>query len=223
MVSINTGKKAAKKRAGQQLREVRRQRRLSLDEVAMQIRIPPKQLRALEEGNLAVFSAEIYAKGAYAKYASYLGVDNKDSWHAFLRTLAGAKVKTPLKVPMPATWLQRALTPTGVLVVVVGLIILAVATYISWQVISFVRLPELVLFEPSASIVKDKEIRVKGRTEPDAVVEINGEKVLLNEDNEFEFMLPVETGINILEVKASGASGRLNTVTKHLLVPREGK
>ena len=91
MVSGSAGKKTAGKRAGQRLREARLARRLTVDDVAVRIRIPPKQLRALEEGNLTVFSAEIYAKGAYTKYASYLGVDSKDAWHYFLRTLAGVK------------------------------------------------------------------------------------------------------------------------------------
>lgn len=220
MVSAIGGKKTAKKRVGQQLREARLARRLTVDEVAVGIRIPPKQLRALEDGNFNVFSAEIYAKGAYTKYAAYLGVDNNDTWHSFLRTLAGASVQVPLRIPIPATWWQRALTPTGVVVLVVGLIVLAVAGYISWQVVSFVRVPELELLEPLVPVVEGPDLTIKGRAEKDAVVEVNGERVLLNDGGEFEYVLPVKDGINVLEVRASGASGRLNTITKHLLVPR---
>lgn len=221
MVSGGAGKKTAGQKAGQRLREARLARRLTVDEVAVRIRIPPKQLRALEEGNLTVFSAEIYAKGAYTKYAAYLGVDSKDDWHHFLRTLAGANVKVPLRVPVPATWWQRTLTPTGLLVLVVGMIVLLVAGYIGWQVLSFVRVPELVLLEPSTAVVEGSEILIKGRAEADAVVEINGERVLLDEANEFEYPLALKAGINVLEIRASGASGRLNTITKHLLVPRD--
>src|SRR3989338_1986613 len=223
MVSGSAGKKTAGKRAGQRLREARLARRLTVDDVAVRIRIPPKQLRALEEGNLTVFSAEIYAKGAYTKYAYYLGVDSKDAWHYFLRTLAGVKVKVPLRVPLLATWWQRTLTPTGVLVLLVGLVILLVAGYIGWQVLSFIRVPALVLLEPSAVIVEGSEVLIKGRAEVDAVVEINGERVLLDGANEFAYILAVKEGINVLEVRASGASGRLNTITKHLLVPRDQK
>jgi len=186
----------------------------------MRLRIPPKYLRALEEGDLSVFSAEVYAKGSYVKYANYLGVDTKDSWHAFLRSLAGAREHVPLRLPVPSTWLQRVLTPTGVFMVIVGLLVLLVAGYIGVQIRSFVRVPELQLLEPTGMSFEETEVVVRGVAEMDAEVTVNKESVLLDENGEFAFVLPLKPGINVLQVEVRGASGRTNTLTKHLLVPR---
>jgi cytoskeletal protein RodZ len=208
------------KQAGHKLREARLRRRMSVDQVATKLRIPPKYLLALEEGDLSVFSAEVYAKGAYVKYASYLKMDSRDSWHAFLRTLAGVRQTTSLKLPVPSTWLQRVLTPTGVFVAMVAFMVLLVVGYIGLQVSTFVRVPELELLEPEAIVLSEQEVMVKGIAEADAEVSVNREKVLLDDNNRFVYKLPLRPGINVLQVEAVGASGRTNVIEKHLLVPR---
>ena len=211
----------ANKEMGQQLRGARLSKSLTIDEVAVRLRIPPKYLRALEKGKLSEFSAEVYAKGAFKKYATFLGVQEQGLWHIFLRSLAGVRKNKPLQLPVPATWLQRVLRPTGIFIVALGLTVVAVATYIGGQVKSFVSVPELALLEPHNSIIRGDELIVKGKTEEDAEVKVNGEVVLLDTDNQFSIVLPVDAGINVLHIEAKGASGRINEITKHVLVPRD--
>lgn len=207
-------------KAGTNLKETRLKRKLTIDTAAAALRIPPNHLIALEEGNLSIFSAEVYAKGAYKKYASYLEINCRDSWHAFLRSLANTRRRVPLKLPLPSTWLQRVLTPSGVLVLSIALGVLLVAGYISLQVSSFVRLPDLIVSQPAEAILSGSEVLVQGSTEATAEVRINDENILLNQENKFEYMLPLKSGINVLRIEAKGASGRTRVVTKHLLVPR---
>ena len=206
------------KETGHKLKEVRLRRRMSIDEVATSLRIPPKYLIALEEGDLSVFSAEVYVKGAYMKYASYLNVDNKASWHALLRTLAGAREATPLKLLVPSTWIQRVLTPTRVFVLLASFMVLLVASYIGLQVSTFVSVPELELLEPDITVLNEREVMVRGVVEANAEVSVNKEKVLLDEGNRFVYKLPLREGINVLQVEAVGVSDRKNIITKHLLV-----
>jgi len=208
------------KQAGQRLREVRLRRKLSIDQVASQLRIPPKYLLALEEGELSAFSAEVYAKGAYLKYATFLQVDTRATWHAFLRTLAGRRENKPLRMLTPATWLQRVMTPTGIFVIVIALIVVLVAGYIGLQISAFVSVPDLEVAEPSRVIIEDDEVVVRGVTEGGAEVSVNGEKVLLDENNQFYSHLSLRPGINVLQVEAVGASGRTNLIERHILVPR---
>ena len=220
MVGKDTGMPAFDKQAGHRLKEVRLRRRLSIDQIAMSLRIPPKYLLALEEGNLSVFSAEVYAKGAYMKYASYLDMDTRASWHAFLRALAGAREVTLLKLPVPSTWLQRVLTPTRVFVAVIASVVLLVVSYIGLQISMFVSVPELELLEPEMFVLDEQVVIVRGVAEADAEVSVNRERVLLDDSNNFVYKLPLRTGINVLQVEAVGASGRTNIIQKHLLVPR---
>lgn len=220
MVNENTKTPVFDKQAGRKLKEARLHRSLSVDQVATSLRIPPKYLIALEEGDLSVFSAEVYAKGAYMKYTSYLNINTKDSWHAFLRTLAGGRQITPLKLPVPSTWLQRILTPTVFLVSGVAGMVLLVASYIGLQVNTFVSVPELELLEPQPAVLNEREVTVRGIAAPDAEVSVNKERVLLDDNNNFVYKLPLRVGINVLQIEAVGASGRTNVIQKHILVPR---
>jgi len=206
--------------AGEALRAVRRKRKLTLDAVAVELRIPPKHLKALEQGKLAVFAAEVYARGAYIKYARYLGVDRQDTYYAFLRSLSGTHERVSLRLPQRARWLVRVWTPAGVIVLTVLAGVLAVAGYLGVQVREFVRLPSLELIGPVSGIVEASQVAVRGRAEEKAYVTINGETVFLAEDGTFEAILPLRPGINVLQLEAKGASGRTRVLKRDLLVPR---
>lgn len=206
--------------AGEALRAARRRQRLSLDEVGVILRIPPQQLKSLEEGDLSVFAAEVYARGAYVKYARYLGVGGDRTHRAFLRALSEARELVPLTVPRAASWLARVWGPAGVVVLGLLLGVSLVAGYLAWQVQSFVRVPHLALSEPRAAILEQSSVTVRGLTRPDARLTINGEAVLLQPDGAFTYSLPLRRGVNLLRVEATGASGRTNIVERRLLVPR---
>jgi len=60
---------------GQQLREAREKRGLTLADVEADIKIRQSVLRALEEGNGAEFPPAVFARGLIRKYAAYLELD----------------------------------------------------------------------------------------------------------------------------------------------------
>lgn len=205
---------------GTLLQHARLSRKLSFDAVAQELRIPPAQLRALEEGDLTVFSAEVYARGAYVKYAAYLGVTNPDSYQALLRAVAGVRERVTLRVPQPASWLERMITPYRVLVFVLGCGAVMITGYIGWHVQAFVRQPRLELFSPMNGIVTATEVAVEGRVEEGVVVTINGEAMLLRDDGSFATVLSLRPGINVLSIEARGAAGTTRIIQRELLVPR---
>lgn len=218
MVGTRSGKNVGGA-AGRVLKEARQRRRLTLEAIATTLRIPPKHLRSLEKGDLTVFAAEVYARGAYMKYARYLGIDKKETYRAFLRLLCEARELVPLEVPRRASWLVRMRTPAVGLMAGIGLAVVAVVGYIGWQVQSYLRLPGLELIEPSVvSISEQSSVRVKGRAEEGSSVKVNGEAVLLKEGGMFEVGIPLREGINVLQVEATGVSGRTNVVKKDILV-----
>jgi cytoskeletal protein RodZ len=184
------------------------------------LRIPPTQLRSLEEGDLSVFTAEVYARGAYRKYARYLGVEAPQAHYAFMRSLAGARELVPLRVPQTSPWLQRVWTPAGVIILTIVGGVLLVASYLAWQVQTFVRLPSLELTEPSALVLQQQSVVVRGQAEAEAEVAVNGEVVLPDSEGVFSFDLPLRAGINVVHVEATNAAGRTRVIEQRLLVPR---
>jgi len=220
MVGTRSARRAHDPSAGRALKMARRARRLTLDDVAVKLRIPPRQLKSLEEGDLSNFSAEVYARGAYTKYARYLGVDEDEHYRSFLRSLSGARERVPLKLPQTSTWLKRVWTPAGVLIISIAGSLLMVAGYLAWQVQSFVRVPALTLLEPTEVVLSGSSVTVVGWAQVESSVSVNGETVLLEDDGKFRFDLPLKEGINVLIVEATGVSGRTHAETRRLLVPR---
>lgn len=206
---------------GNILAQARVQKGLSLTEVAAVLKIPVKQLKGLEAGELEVFPAEIYARGAFSKYADFLGVRAEGTKRAFLRVLTGAREYVPLRVHRRKSWLAAQFTPRWIVAGVIGSIALVVGSYVAWQVASFVWLPALAVVQPGSGIVREASVAVSGTANAEAVVKVNGEQVLLNEVGVWGAEVGLHPGINVIQVEATNAAGRVRRVQKTVLLPRQ--
>lgn len=209
-------------RLGQVLIQARVAQGITRANAAAALKIPERHLQGLEEGDLTVFRADIYARGAFTSYARYLGLHTDTTNREFLRLLSGAREYVPLKVHTPRPWLAAMLTPRIVIALVVSSIGLAISSYVGWQINSFIELPAVTLTEPTTSVITGTEVTVTGQTDPTAKVTINGEQVLTTTQGEFTATLAVQPGLNVLEVAATNAAERTRTVHRDLLVPRTG-
>lgn len=220
MTSTTRKKPASEVTVGALLKAARRQRGLTLDEVATALRIPVRQLQSLENEELTAFTAEVYARGVFRAYARYVGIEVPAVEHAFARAVASVRTIVPVKFLAPQRWLARILTPRWILAMVGTSAALVVGGYVAWQVQSFLRLPTLTVSEPAHDLVTQEQVRVAGRAEKSAAVTINGAPVLLGDDGSFELRLTLHPGINVVQVEAKNAADRPRIVTRDLLVPR---
>lgn len=220
MVGIRSSAKGRTQTVGTLLRAARRQHHRSLVEVATALRIPVGQLRSLEEGDVSVFPAEVYARGVFFKYAQYLHLEIENAQQLFLRELAGVREVVPLKILTPAHWWQRFLNPRLLLWSAGGVVAVVVGMYLAWQVQSFLRLPQLTVVEPMDGYVATDTVTVQGYAAHQSTVQVNGESVLLTPEGAFQVVLPLHPGINVLRVEATNAAGRTKIVQKDLLNPR---
>ncbi len=206
--------------AGRILVEARRRKNIRLEEAVVTLRIPLSKLEALERGQMSVFAADIYARGAYLAYAQWLGLDVRRCERAVARALRSARQREPLRMHTPERWYERLMNPRMVIMAAGGMVASLVGIYILWQVQSFWQLPELQVEEPAASITEEPAIMVRGRSEADARVSVNETAVLLKDDASFALQLDLHPGINVLRVEAENAAGRKKIVERHILKPR---
>ncbi len=205
---------------GLALRETRERRSLSVEDVSRQLGISVHHLRAMENDDFSVFSAEVYARGAYMKYAEFLGLDTKRSSRAMWNAVLVSRRTVPLVLHTPDTFLQRLQNPRVVLVSVLVLIACTVGGYIAWHVRSFWRLPVLEIVEPKYGVIDDDSLVVSGVSESDVRIRINDEPILLHEGSTFRAELDVHDGINVVRIEAENAAGRVRIVERHILKPR---
>ena len=220
MVGTRPTKTRSDTTVGRLLVQARRLRKLTLEEVSEELKIPAHHLQALEEGNLSVFSAEVYARGAFTQYANFLGVRAEATQRAFLRVLSGAREFVPLRVHRPRSWLASKISPRWILAGVLLGIAVLVGSYIVWQVQSFLRLPALTISEPISDVIPGATLVVRGVAEDQARVTINDQTALVDSDGGFYATLTLHPGINVLRVEAVNAAGRKRVVERHLLMPR---
>lgn len=220
MVGVRPGKSDHQEGIGARLTSARLAKKVSLEDISSQLHIPVKQLVALEEEDFSVFSAELYARGAYRAYAMYLGVYDKLASREMLRTLTHIRQRIPLRLHTPQTWIDSLMNPRIIFIMGCICIALVVGGYIAWQVQSFWRLPVLAIDGSPSRSISDSSTTITGTTEPFARITVNGEPVLLNGGARFEVSLTLRPGINPVRVEATNAAGRVRATQLFLL--REG-
>jgi len=118
-------------RAGAELAAARERLDWALEDVAMELRIRPQYLRALEAGHIDELPGNAYAVGFLRTYAAALGLDPQEMVRRFKAEAAEVSRQTRLAFPVPAP--ERSL-PAGALALL-GLV-LVVLVYAGWYRLS---------------------------------------------------------------------------------------
>ncbi|MDA1169414.1 MAG: helix-turn-helix domain-containing protein [bacterium] len=217
MVGVRSGKGEIVEGVGERLRRTREKNQLSLADVSAELHIPVKQLVALESDDYSVFSAELYARGAYSTYAKYLGIHTNISSHAFLRSLSSVRERIPLTLHTPATFFERLIHPKIILAFAGFFLALLVGGYISWQLQSFWRLPNLTIDDSLSFVTSERSLTITGTAEEQSQLFVNEESVLLQEDSHFSVPLILHKGINPVRIEVKNAAGRVRAAQLFLL------
>jgi cytoskeletal protein RodZ len=193
--------------AGEILRQNRLEKGYSLDEVSAATKIQKHYLKALEENNFDKFPSEVYTKGFIQNYAKFLNINAHKALALYRRSQGKDAPKSPKSIEQGPTKVKKkpkvVLTPTLILVVTVGVIVIATLGYLIFQFYNFQSPPELEVSQPPGNItIEEKDYVVKGQTEPDMFVTINDEAVRVTPDGKFEAMISLSEGTNTIIIKA---------------------
>jgi hypothetical protein len=83
--------------------------------------------------------------------------------------------------------------------------------------------PELEVDEISSEVIqleKSKEIIIKGKTEPDSLVTVNGFQSIVQPDGSFEYVLALHEGQNDIKIAASDKAGNQTTIEKSVFAQK---
>jgi cytoskeletal protein RodZ len=212
---------------GKQLRAVRRTAKLSLDQVATQTKISKKYIQALESGKYDELPAEVYAKGFLENYAEFLGFPADEVLTQYKRERGlTPKPKSSEQFVIPGQKVERpkvTITPRTLWVAGASLILLIVVGYLLTQVSVFAAPPELELNTPTAGqTVGEESVTVQGKTDPGAILSINGQPIPTDTDGSFKEEVRLLSGTNSLRVTARNKNGRERTVTRSVVVQVAG-
>ena len=117
-------------RGGERLAQARRERQISVLEIAKELHLDEPKVRALERNDFDVLGAPVFAKGHLRKYSQLVGVDHEDvltDYYRLTRSQSIPPVVTTRRRPM------RELSPGPWIVVI---IVVLVAAMVYWLIVT---------------------------------------------------------------------------------------
>ncbi|MCL4353427.1 helix-turn-helix domain-containing protein [Patescibacteria group bacterium] len=205
-------------KVGQRLRNERIKRGLNLDEISQATKIKPSFLLAIEEGNYKKLPSSAYIKGFLKNYAQFLGLPYKDILAIFKREF---NEKESLEVMPEGVSGKNEITTNSFRISsssVVFVFVLAVIGYVLFQYRAFVIGPYLDVYSPKEGQVIGKSIIVKGKTDPNASLFINGRPVPVGQDGTFQKEIRAFPGNETIDIVSENHFGKKTENYYHLRV-----
>ncbi len=205
------------------IKEERQSNRLTLEELSFKTQISLKYLIALEKGCYHLLPGEIYLLQFIKKIAKLFHLNEKK----IITLYQQEKKKQPLLLALnhPAhlpKLSSRWLTPTNVKLGFIGLAIISLLGYLTWEVTNIFTPPFLEISSPVGQMVTiNPTVEILGKTEPEATLLINSQAIVTEPDGRFKQTVDLTVGLNVFKISANRQHTKNRTLTISIL--RQGK
>lgn len=204
--------------SGELLKQKREEKGLTLEQVEKATRIRKKYLIAVEAGDLDNLPGRTYVRGFIKNYARYLNLPVENVL-AILRREYDVKMKKEI-VPkglanplfLPGNFFHKFTIP---ITFVIALVVFGF--YLYYQYRSFGSLPQIIVdFPPDNYISRSEKIEIKGRTDHENRLFINGQEISVENDGTFTLDIKLNKGDNTLIIAALNRLNRENKIEKNI-------
>jgi len=206
-------------KVGTLLKDARESRGLTFEEISEELKIHPRFLRALEEGDYGIFADKVHIRGFLKNYAEFLGLDVNQILAFWRREYADSAEEVPIRdVTKPIHSPRFVITPQVVAGGLIFVLVIAFLGYLFWQYRSIAGPPRIKITSPKDGlVVSDPEILVEGFSDPAASLRINDQKVALDEDGKFSLAYILSPGTNILSFVAVNRFGKETKIMRRVV------
>lgn len=206
---------------GEILKKARLEKKLTFEDIEKSTKIRKKFLQALEDNSWEKLPSLPYIKGFIRTYSEYLGLRSDEMVAIFRRHFRDQEktglLPTGLTHPLDAPVLR--FTPQIGLIVIIVSFIVVFFGYLFLQYQSYTSPPDLIVNKPmEGETVKTSKIEIAGKTDIDAVVAINNQKIALSANGEFTINLLLSPGINTIIIESTSKYGKKRTITRTIQV-----
>lgn len=204
------------KSIGETIKECRTKKKLSRERLENITKIKREFIEALENSNWDILPDYPVVSGFVKNISGALDLDEahmtallrRDYPPKILRVNPKPEIRDKFK------WSPRATFITGVIV-----ILFIVFSYLGLSYLRFITPPHLELQEPIENqVVKESSLKVRGKTDGEAFVEVNNQPVIVGEDGYFETEVEIFEGTQEIVIVAKSRSGK-ETVIHRKIIP----
>jgi len=208
------------KTLGERLKKVRQESKISINEAVQQTQIQKKYLEAIEQGNYSLLPGPVYIESFLKKYADFLKVSSD-----YVLSLYHQQEKKTLKKkyqasfsPLPKSLNKEIITPRLMRRIIIGIIIAACLAYVGFVIAKIFSPPQLIISSPADYVtIESNSIEIKGSTEPEAVLTINGKQIFLDEQGAFSETVSLKEGLNEIIISASKEKSKETVVKRNII------
>lgn len=197
---------------GEMLLARRLETKLTFTQASELTKIPATSLKALEKNQFEALPAYPFLKGMVRNYAQALTMDPVKVVAVFKRDYDRRQKKiNPVVLnkslgPTPLTqWLEKPQT-----LFLAGIILLA--GLVGWSLWRVYQPPRLVIETPVSGQTAISPVEIKGKTDRDASLSLNGKTLNLNPDGSFETIFAAESGTAELTFQATSRRQKISEV-----------
>ncbi|MBI3887693.1 helix-turn-helix domain-containing protein [Candidatus Microgenomates bacterium] len=197
---------------GQILSLARNHKKLTLEQVEKTTKIRLKFLVAIEKDEFSKLPPGTFTKGFIKNYASFLGLPVEETLAFYRRQVNEDKSPSLPTKPVQKQSITFSFTAIGV-----GILVVLFFVYLAYSYIKFAGAPSLLVnYPPTNAVVSKDQIDVTGKTDPDTIVTINGQKIPIGETGTFSAQITLTPGLNTITVVASNKFNKQSTISRNL-------
>ena len=222
MITFNNHKISASLEAlGEQLKQARQEKKIKIKDAAAKLNINSNYLNALETGNFNKLPAGIYGKKILQEYGEFLNLEIKPLLEIYdneTRKYAADKQKELFAQKAPKSFHFFAI-PKIIKNSLIALTVVVLTAYLGFCVEKIISPPKLIIYYPDKDItIKERHIKIQGKTEKEAKLTINKEMVLIGPRGNFAKDIDLKNGLNIILISAQKKYSRKNDLTRKIIV-----
>lgn len=222
MKSFTKKKVVEQNSLGGKLKKARQNKGLSLEDVAKKTGVQQKHLHDIEEANYSDTPGDIYVRAWIRQYADFLEIDSQDLIVDY-KIEKGINDKiSDKKDKGSALGLKSNMWPASKIVRYIAIVIVAlsVLVYLAFEIKNIISPPNIEISFPASNYrTIENSIDIVGKTEPEVILTINNESVLLEDDGVFQEKINLVIGLNNLEISVKKKHSRTKTID--LIIYRE--
>lgn len=203
------------------LKNLREQKGISLKEMSDRLKMSTSHIVALEECRSKDLPfAAVYKKKLVKQYCQIVDADYKILVHQFVEEELEQQIAPQIrssvsKKSMNAWYHLPFLFRLGTTLVIAAVFF----GYLGLQVKKIVEPPSLDLFSPiNGMITAESNLQIRGQTDKEVKVTINGKEIKNSEQGIFDETLPLSPGVNTLIIAAEKKHGKTKSETRYVVL-----
>jgi len=206
---------------GEILKKARIEKNLSLENIEKNLRIRKKFLIAIEENAWDRLPSLPYIKGFLRSYSSYLGLKSEEIIAIFRRqfSLQEKSGLLPDGLTHPVNEPSIRFTPQLAVITIITSFIVLFFSYLFLQYKAYTNPPNLIVEKPQeGEILLSDKIIVTGKTDNQAVISVNNQKIAVSQNGEFSTTLSLPPGVNTILIESVSKYGKKRSITRTIQV-----